>query len=721
MAKYKEKDTAAGSASNAEELTTLISLSRKINGRFSTEGIIESALEEIYKALAPDRVLLFLRNKKRLELRGAKPSEPVEKPDGTSFNNAACCLFNLAVDENTPVFSKALQEDSRCTCGQCRQNGFSSFSALPLKVRDTVIGVIGLASFSQRDFSDRRLFLEAMANEIAVGIKNSLSIERLKTRVSALESHNDNPPPEKPPQKKSDSAPPDNRKLLQVFFDGTPEPMMLIDSKMHVKIMNQAIRKYHRMHHEFEPGAHTCHDLFWNRSTPCDGCDVASNLQSTTPRIFERKCIAKPDCTEKVSFFPITAGRRYAEEFVVHISDISKEKHIERELQQADKMISLGVLVSGVAHEINNPNNWTLMNAPLLSETWKDILPILDAYHEQNGDFNVSGMPYPEIRKAVPRLLDGILEGSKRIMRIVDELKNYSRQEPDKNRAPLDVNNALKSAVSLVSKQIEKSTNAFSVSFGENIPSIHGNSQKIEQVVINLLLNACQALPDRHKGISLRSFFDEPSGRIVISVRDEGLGIPENVISRIMDPFFTTKRHMGGTGLGLSVSSKIVQDHGGQLSVISKPGKGSTFTVLLPTEQRVEKVKILVADDDEMVRDIVVRSLHKTRRFFVQEAANGIETCLMLGMDTPKVLILDINMPDMDGLDVCRQILKTPSLKDLKVIIITGDHQSDKARAMAEMGFGNILPKPLSPRKLTEMVEAVMKSSEVISETERQT
>lgn len=382
-------------------------------------------------------------------------------------------------------------------------------------------------------------------------------------------------------------------------------------------------------------------------------------------------------------------------------------------------MISLGVLVSGVAHEINNPNNWTLMNTPLLSETWKDILPILDVYHEQNGDFNIGGLPYPEMRKAVPRLMDGILEGSKRIMRIVEELKNYSRQEPDKNRTPLDVNNALKSAVSLVSKQIEKSTDAFSVSYGENIPPIHGNSQKLEQVVINLLLNACQSLPDRRRGISLRSFFDEPSNKVVISVRDEGLGIPENVISRIMDPFFTTKRHMGGTGLGLSVSSKIVQDHGGQLTVISKPGKGSTFTLQLPTEQRIEKVKVLVADDDEMVRDIVARSLHRTQRFFVQEAANGIETCLMLGMGTPDVLILDINMPDMDGLEVCRQIRKTPSLKDLKVVIISGDHQSDKARAMVEMGFGDILPKPLAPQRIIEMVEAVMRGSEVISETDK--
>jgi signal transduction histidine kinase/ActR/RegA family two-component response regulator len=528
-----------------------------------------------------------------------------------------------------------------------------------------------------------------------------------------------NPAPKEPPQKKQGSGLLRNKELLQIFFDGTPDPMMLLDSKLRVKIMNQAIRKYYRMRHEFNPGVDTCHELFWNRSTPCNGCQVASNLQCSGPMSFERKCLSKPDCTEKIALFPITTDDNPPEEFVVHISDISKEKHIERELQQADKMISLGVLVSGVAHEINNPNNWTLMNAPILSEIWKGILPILDAYFEENGDFIAGGLPYPEMRKAVPRLLEGVLDGSKRILRIVDELKSYSRHEPDKNRASLDINKSLKSAVSLVAKQIEKSTDAFSVSYGDNIPAIYGNSQKLEQVVVNLLLNACQALPDRGRAISLRSFYDDQTGNVVISVRDEGLGIPEAVLPRIMDPFFTTKRHMGGTGLGLSVSSKIAQDHGGQLTVISKPGKGATFSVLLPTEQRKDKIRVLVADDDEMVRDVITRSLQKTGRYLVTEAANGIETCLMLGMDTPNVLILDINMPNMDGLEVCRQIQKTPSLNTLEVIIITGDHQSDKALAMTEMGFDKILPKPVSPRRITEMVEAVIKGAKVHPEIER--
>lgn len=509
-----------------------------------------------------------------------------------------------------------------------------------------------------------------------------------------------------------------SKEMLQLFFDGMPNPMILLDNKMRIEMINHAAREHYRVPFEFNPDNSTCHELFWNRSTPCDGCKVVSNLHCVGPMSFERKSLMKPDTIIKVTLIPLVAGTPSDTKYIEFISDISKEKHIERELQQADKMISLGILVSGVAHEINNPNNWIMMNTPILSEIWKGILPILNSYYEQNGDFTAGGLPYPEIREAVPRLLDGIHEGSSRIMKIVQELKSYSRVEPDKKRAPLDIVTTLKSAVNLVARQIEKATDAFSVSYGENIPHINGNSQKIEQVAINLLLNACQALPDRKAGISLSAFYDAPSNNVVFSVCDEGVGIPENVIPRIMDPFFTTKRHKGGTGLGLSVSSKIVQDHGGQLKVVSKPGEGSTFTVLLPTEQRLEKVKVLVADDDGMVRELVADCLQRTHRYCVKEAANGIETCLMLGIESPDILILDINMPDMDGLEVCRQIQKTPSLSELKVIIITGDHRSDKIRALAAMGFGSILPKPFSTRSITDMVEAAMRDKMTVSQPE---
>jgi C4-dicarboxylate-specific signal transduction histidine kinase len=713
MEKSKGHNTGSNSEKHSKELATILTLGRKLHNRYSIEGVIGSATDEILNTLAPDRILFHMRKKGNLVLTDPSP-EDIKNGSDSAPAPTNLCLCRLAADRGESVFSSDLPTEPRCTCGQCTRSAYASLAALPLLARKKVIGVLTICSLSPRDFESRRLFLEAMAYQIAASMETVLSLQKAKARITQLESRNDRLTRKELSHTKAASQTDNDRTLLQVFFDSTPDPIMLLDGRMRVKMLNRSARKYFRIDPGLKFTDSTCHHLFWKRATPCSGCELAANLDRTRPLVFERKCIIKPDCTERVSLFPIRATG----ELVVHISDISREKQIERELQQADKMISLGVLVSGVAHEINNPNNWTIMNAPILSEIWKDILPILDAYAGENGEFNAGGLPYSEMRKAVPQLLEGIFDGAKRIMRIVEELKNYSRHDPDKGRTPLDINQSLKTAVSLVSKQIEKSTSAFSVSYGENLPPIFGDSQKIEQVVVNLLLNACQALQDKNRGISLRSFYDDHSDKVVISVRDEGLGIPENVISRIMDPFFTTKRHMGGTGLGLSVSTKIVQDLGGQLTVKSKPGKGATFTVQLPTEQQIEKAKILVADDDELVRDFVARSLRRTQRFSVLEAANGVEACIMLGMDPPDILILDINMPDMDGIEVCRQIQKTPSLMELKVIVITGDNKSEKARTMTEMGYGIILKKPLAAGDITNTVETLMRGEEVVPESD---
>jgi polar amino acid transport system substrate-binding protein len=129
---------------------------------------------------------------------------------------------------------------------------------------------------------------------------------------------------------------------------------------------------------------------------------------------------------------------------------------------------------------------------------------------------------------------------------------------------------------------INKSTIDFSVNYGTNLPKVRGNSHRLEQVVINLIQNACQALPDVRKGVFLSTSYDEKTPSIVVRVQDEGVGIPTEVLSHITDPFFTTKSNSGGIGLGLSISSRIVKEHGGTLTFASEPGKGTIAEIILP-------------------------------------------------------------------------------------------------------------------------------------------
>lgn len=252
------------------------------------------------------------------------------------------------------------------------------------------------------------------------------------------------------------------------------------------------------------------------------------------------------------------------------------------QLIQADKMVALGTLVAGVAHEINNPTTSIMMNAPYIGKMWQGLAPILDDYFEEHGDFMVGSWEYSQVRDRLPLLLDGISDGARRVKRIVADLKDYARQEGAAGAVPVDINRAVERALSLLANLIKKSTMNFSVTLGDNLPRVMAQSQRLEQVVINLVINACQALPDNSRGVFVSTFAPQSSNKVVISVRDEGIGLPEEFLSRVTDPFFTTKRKSGGTGLGLAICTRIVEDCGGELDFQSREGAGALVTVALP-------------------------------------------------------------------------------------------------------------------------------------------
>jgi polar amino acid transport system substrate-binding protein len=256
----------------------------------------------------------------------------------------------------------------------------------------------------------------------------------------------------------------------------------------------------------------------------------------------------------------------------------------QRQLIQADKMSSLGVLVSGVAHEINNPTGLLMLNLPLLQDVWRDSQKILERYYEKNNDLQIAGLEYTRIKDEVPLVIDEMIDGANRIKRIVEDLKDFARHDTEEYSDLTDINRVVEAAIRLVDNSIRKNTDNFSVSYGVGIPLFYGSAQRIEQVVVNLLLNACQALENREKGISVEISCNKEHS-IVIVVNDEGCGVDEDNILRLTDPFFTTKREQGGTGLGLSVSASIVKSHGGSLQFSSDKNTGTMATLMLPIKK----------------------------------------------------------------------------------------------------------------------------------------
>ena len=254
----------------------------------------------------------------------------------------------------------------------------------------------------------------------------------------------------------------------------------------------------------------------------------------------------------------------------------------QEQLFRASKMVSLGTLVSGVAHEINNPVTSALLNTQTLRKVWDSVLPILDQRTQNDGDFKVGAMTYNEIRERMPMLLSHIEDGTRRVRDIVTDLKDFARETPAKRSDDINVNDIVAKAVGLVSNLIKKSTNDFSVNYTPNPPVFKGSSQRIEQVVINLVMNACQALPDSDRAVRVCTGIDPEKARVFVEVQDEGVGVPPEVMQHIKDPFYTTKRDAGGTGLGLAISDRIVRDHEGGMTFISEQGKGTTVRVYFP-------------------------------------------------------------------------------------------------------------------------------------------
>ena len=282
---------------------------------------------------------------------------------------------------------------------------------------------------------------------------------------------------------------------------------------------------------------------------------------------------------------PIRNGEGPVTAAMVIAADVTEKRHLEAQALRNARLASIGVLAAGVAHEINNPNSAIQFNASLVSRAWQDITPILQEYADENGDFALAGLPFSEAGDGFPRLLTEITRNSERIGRIVQNLKHMSRQDTGELNQEVDVQQVLEATVMILHNQIQKFTDVCELNVPDGLPGVSGNSQQLEQVFINLLLNALQALPDRTKGVHISAGFDAVDAMLWVAIRDEGLGISERDLGRLTEPFFTTRPDAGGTGLGLSSSRSIVERHGGVMGFESVLGQGTTVTVRIPPVQ----------------------------------------------------------------------------------------------------------------------------------------
>lgn len=270
---------------------------------------------------------------------------------------------------------------------------------------------------------------------------------------------------------------------------------------------------------------------------------------------------------------------------------LSNLKSTQGHLVEAEKMASLGQLTAGIAHEINNPINYVSSNVEPLRQDLGDILTILNGYKEFAKDSDL-----PEMKalltqeeeldidyaiKEMHELLGGIEEGAKRTSEIVTGLKNFSRTDDDEAQSA-DINNGIQSTITILKSEMKDIETVIELG---SIPHIKCYLGKLNQVFMNLIDNAIDAIRDRYEDptqgvLTVKTMHVDD--KVVITIADNGCGMPEEVKNSIFDPFFTTKDVGKGTGLGLSITYGIMEKHNGHISVESEPNVGTTFTIELP-------------------------------------------------------------------------------------------------------------------------------------------
>ncbi|MHB8417076.1 MAG: hybrid sensor histidine kinase/response regulator [Myxococcales bacterium] len=379
--------------------------------------------------------------------------------------------------------------------------------------------------------------------------------------------------------------------------------------------------------------------------------------------------------------------------------DVTERKRLQAQIVTADRMVSVGTLAAGVAHEINNPLAYVLSNLEYVAS---ELGTLLRSEGQQ------------EILQALAEARQGV----QRVREIVRDLKTFSRSDEER-RARVDLHGILQSAANMARNEVRH--RAKLVMDLRPVPEVFGNEGKLGQVFLNLIVNAAQAMPDgaAEKNEIRVACRTGPGGEAVVEVADTGCGIPEALLRRIFTPFFTTKPIGEGTGLGLSICQGIVHAHQGQLEVESEVGRGSTFRVTLPAAAEASPAaeaegaaravpasprrRVLVVDDEANVGAALRRALAAWHDVVTTASAREALALLLRG-ERFDAILCDVMMPEMTGEDLHRELQRLRPELAARMIFMSGGAFSHGARQFLDRVENRCVEKPVETDALRALL-----------------
>ncbi|MFO0685722.1 MAG: ATP-binding protein [Sandaracinus sp.] len=402
---------------------------------------------------------------------------------------------------------------------------------------------------------------------------------------------------------------------------------------------------------------------------------------------------------EIASMFTEWSGRPMV---LAMVRDVTAREALQASLERTERLAALGRLAAGMAHEINNPLAFVALSAEALARRLEPLVAGTDDGEE------------------ILSLLDNVSRGTARVSAIVRDLKAFSR-DGENERAPVDLEQVLSSAVRMVQHEIAPRARLTRETQG--MPVVLGSAGKLEQVFVNLLMNAVQALPERRIGhIVVRAFADATHAHV--QIKDDGVGIPAENVHRAFDPFFTTKPVGVGTGLGLSICHGIVTATGGAIRIESEEGRGTTVHVSLPRAvtgtvtagsaaagpTAAERSHILVVEDQAPLARTLAKALGErhqvTVAIGVREAIAALDTH-GLSFD---VVLCDMLMPDGTGMDVFEHACAGPSGLSDRFVFMTGGAFLPSLAAFLERVPNPRIDKPFGLPALETLLEQVARA-----------
>ncbi len=545
----------------------------------------------------------------------------------------------------------------------------------PLQVRGRTVGVLSVASRQAEAFGEVRMrLLHTIAAQAA------LTLDRLR---SAREAES---------------------RRVHSMIESMAEGVVLLDRSLRPVMVN--------------PAARAGLEVLTGRRAPktvthLGGVSLRSLLRdldsSEAPvRTFE---VGSADRGRifSITCSPVRGPEGRAEGLVVGVSDVTESRVLQIQLAQRERLSALGEMISGVAHELNNPLASVMAHAELLLA--RPAEPV------------------------VHRKLESIVSESRRCQRIVQSLLRFARPHAPE-RLPVDLNEAVESVLQLLGRQLQVDDITVALDLTRPLPPVMGDPHLLQQVVLNVVFNAYQAMKERGGPGSLAVATGSRGASVVVTFTDDGPGIASEHLNRIFDPFFTTKEVGKGTGLGLSLAYTAVRDHGGTIMASSGLGRGATFIVELPAAGAAEVAAARRADvapgralrtdtpgapsatepcgarirgaEDETALAEVMTEVLQAHGYTVETVGDGRAARERVASGEYDVIISDLRMPQMNGREFYRHVAGTRPSLARRVIFSTGDTANPEAQAFFEEAGVPVLSKPFSLAELLSMVESVL-------------